>query len=259
MNIHVNNMVVRNQLAPKPILIQKKTPISLTGMTGSVGGIVYGLTGPSYEGNTGCTGPTGMVTYVTGSTGYTGMTGVTGITGPVGIRGNQGSQSMTGSTGDTGITGYSYYGLTGYNYTRNINYTTSANSDDTSISPDTSENTILTVSTTIDAGYYYSSYKFKMVTTKNIYVTVFEAFIKNSDTILGIPCSLQHSSLPVTTDGIYYASGTTYVADGASIFQLTQSSPIELILLLTYTNEDGTITESVVINNVKLYYTKLIE
>ncbi len=59
MNYTVSNMVVRNQISPRPIFINIPTYTGYTGYVGSTGISIYGYTGPSYIGYTGSTGPTG--------------------------------------------------------------------------------------------------------------------------------------------------------------------------------------------------------
>ena len=260
MNVSVNNMVVRNKTAPTPIWINIPGPTGLTGPTGNTGPTGYGPTGPSYIGDTGLTGPTGENVCMTGSTGYSGFIGIsnTGYTGITGITGYTGE---TGATGYTGMTGPSNTGPTGYAYTRNIDYTLSTYFYDTIIYTNSTTKHIINGTDTVYPGYYYATYKFKMVTTSNIYISVFKGYSEISTTILmaGLPTVFINPIFPVNSYGSYYTAGTECICNGISIYQIPSKSDVQLSLLLTYTNADNTTTPSVTISDVFYYYTKLIE
>lgn len=260
MNFTVSNMIVRNQISPRPIYINIPGSTGYTGPIGSTGTSLYGPTGPSYLGDTGCTGPTGMYLNYTGATGKTGDTGpsYTGDTGPIGYTGYRDPIDLTGYTG---ITGSEYYGPTGYSYTRNIDYVITPNLTDNNIQPNDTNPTIINATSIIPAGYYYATYKFNMIISGNIYISRFEAYLQDSISLsmLGIPCTFQDQLLPITTDGIYYESGIECIYNGRNAYQLTESTYVRLVLILTYINEDESTTSNVVINNVILYNTNLIE
>lgn len=259
MNISVDNMVVRNQITPRPIWVNIPGSTGLTGQTGPTGPIGYGPTGPSYRGSTGPTGPTGLSINYTGITGYTGLTGPNGI-GYTGSTGYTGA-NVIGTTGDTGMTGYNYYGPTGYGHTRTISFTENNTIISNIISPfQAFDKIILDTNETLTPNYYYLTFHFDLnVLTKNIYVLTLNAYLSDIDTnVLTIYYALQQNILPITSAGIYYEAGTTCTCRGSFVFQLTSSTIIRLILQMTYYNEDRSTTINVTVSNAYTYYTPMI-
>lgn len=260
MNFTVSNMIVRNQISPRPIYVNVPGKTGYTGPIGSTGTNLYGPTGPSYLGDTGCTGPTGIYFNYTGVTGKTGDTGpsYTGDTGPIGYTGYRDVIDLTGYTGNTGS---EYYGPTGYTYTRNIDYVVTPNLTDHYISPNDTNITIINSTSIISPGYYYATYNFNMIISGNVYISTFEAYLQDSISLdmLGVPCTFQNQLLPISTDGIYYELGIECTYNGTHVYQLTESTYVRLVLILTYTNQDQTTTPNILINNVILYNTNLIQ
>lgn len=263
MNISVNNMVVRNQIAPNPVWINIPGPTGSTGYTGPTGITGYGPTGPSYIGDTGPTGPTGLSISYTGPIGYTGLTGPTGDTGSTGFRGEFGNHSVTGITGVTGMTGITYYGPTGYIYTRDLSFQLTTNPTVKSIEPNTTNVYELMQTDIVDAGYYYINYDFKLLIIDNTYVTRFECYLVYSYLSqlisVSIPITCQNPLLPVTTNGIYYEAGIQSTCTGNGIVKMDTTTNIILALLLLYTNESGNSNSNITITDVNIYCTKFIQ
>jgi hypothetical protein len=267
MNVTVSNMVVRNQLSPQPLYVNVPGYSFYTGPTGYTGrnGTINDNKGPTYIGDTGCTGPTGMYINHTGITGHTGDTGptYTGYTGPIGPTG---IQSVTGSTGDTGITGYIQDAPTGYAYTRDIDFISFTIPVSTMIPPTlTDDNISISIGQLheLNIGIYYLTFSFDIVTTGNLYVSLFETYLEDNSAVkpqvYGTRCSLHNYILPVTTNGVYYESGIEETCTGIFMFETYTQITIFLELVLAYNNEDSSSTENVEVSNVKLKYTKLIQ
>jgi hypothetical protein len=260
MNLTVNNMVVRNQIAPKPIWINLTGPTGPRGNTGPIGMINYGHTGPSYKGDTGPIGSTGFSMSYTGPTGDTGFKGpsYTGDTGPYGYTGI----CLTGITGDTGLSGYDYYGPTGYGITRNITYKDDISTlSHTFSSSGVVNQSIFITSETLTENVYYLTFNFDMaVSSKNIYMSMFNAYVTDSNlNTLTVQYALQDNFLPMTTSGIYYKSNTTSVCNGSFMFKLSSSSKIYLYVKMAYyLVNDLYSSNNVTISNVNIQYYNLI-
>lgn len=242
-------MVVRNQIVPKPIWVNIPGPTGTTGMTGPTGPTGYGPTGPTNIGNTGPTGPTGLSLNKTGPNGDIGPTGPIGDTGATGPYGQRGFIGVTGSTGSIGPQGYNNYGPTGYTYTRNIQNNNIVTTSYVYFSPNTNTSKIIISTLVLDATYYYAEFIVKLSVIGNIYISKFVATITdNQNNIIGIPYSLQNYILPVTTQGVYYQSQTTYTCNGVISFLLSSNMSVHLSVLLDYTNEDGSTTQNAFIS-----------
>lgn len=259
MNIHVSNIVVRNQIVPKPIWVNIPGPTGMQGTTGPTGLTGYGPTGPYVIGNTGPTGPTGLSFDYTGSNGYAGMLGPTGPTGDTGAYGPRGPTAPEGITGENGDQGNNTIGPAGYTYSRNLSNITSNNSPSI-VYLNTSDNrAILTTTSVLQPTIYYSTITITFSVLDNIYVSKYEIYLKGVTTgvQLGIPYSMQQPILPVTTQGVYYNASTNYVGTGNIIFQTTIVEQVEVYINIEYTFENG--TQQPFIQNVKMNYIPLIQ
>jgi hypothetical protein len=266
MNFTVSNMVVRNQISPRPIYVNMTGFTGYTGSIGPTGANIHGQTGPSCLGNTGCTGPTGLFIQYTGTTGYTGFTGqsYTGDTGPTGYTGS--NQSIIDLTGETGSTGIGYYGPTGYTYTRDINFISSGSiSGQYTLAPGGAsyyfnQDGIYAIS----AGIYYAIYSLT-ITILNEPVIISSIFMTLSDqdgNLLGVPQSLQNFMTPTNKEipyGQYYNTGNIQVFNGGFVFEITINTSVYFTFLIQYENLDGSTNNNVQVSNLICNYTKLIQ
>lgn len=263
MNYTVSNMVVRNQISPRPIYINITGSTGYTGPIGPTGSSVDGLTGPSYLGDTGCTGPTGISIHYTGDTGYTGDIGPNciGDTGPIGYTGYQDIIDLTGLTGSTGMT---YYGPTGYTYTRNLTFSNGTTSGSFLVAPGGDEISFYeTAINKLNAGIHYLTFSFNMSIMANVYISLFEMYLNDPtgqiSGIIGIPQSLQNFITPSSTSGQYYISGSSQICTGTFVFKTNIKTVIQLNVSLSYTNEDLSTTETIEVSQLKFKYTNLIQ
>ncbi len=265
MNYTVSNMVVRNQISPRPIYINLPGYTGYTGQMGSTGSSIYSYTGPSYLGDTGSTGPTGLSISYTGDRGSTGDTGpiYIGDTGPLGYTGPV--ENYNNITGSTGYTGIAYYGPTGYAYTRDISFVMGTTFGLVLLPP--GNNLIPIYDTTLpilDPGLYYLNFSFTMsIVTVSVYVSLIEVYLSSYQTseILGIPQSLQNFMTTTTPSvlGQHYSVTSVIKYNGTIIFETTTNTNIQLNLLLNFVNNDSSTTSSVQISNINYNYTKLIQ
>jgi len=268
MNFTVSNMVVRNQISPRPIYINRTGFTGYTGSIGPTGANIHGQTGPSCLGNTGCTGPTGLLIQYTGTTGYTGFTGqsYTGDTGPTGYTGS--NQSITDLTGETGSTGIGYYGPTGYTYTRDINFISVPTSGTNTLAPGGDELSFYEYSINkLNAGIYYLTYSFTMtILNEPVIISLIEMYLNDPTNqikgVIGIPQSLQTFMTPTNKEtpyGQYYYKGNIQVFNGLFVFETSIKTVVQLTLSLTYQNQDSSTNDNVQISNLTYSYTPLIQ
>ncbi len=262
MNIHVSNIVVRNQIVPRPIWVNIPGPTGTTGCTGPTGLTGYGPTGPYLIGDTGPTGPIGITIRYTGSDGPTGMTGPNGETGSTGSYGIRGPDADTGITGPAGIQGDNTIGPTGYAYSRTL-YNFLSNETDNSVYLNTTDynRLILTSSYTLQPSIYYCMFTITLSVLDNIYLSTYDVVLKSktTSTSLGIPYSMHQTICPVTTQGVYYTASSNYIGNGTIIFEMTSADKIELYVNVSYTNLDGSSTSNVFIGKTTLTYVLLIQ
>lgn len=263
MNYTVSNMVVRNQISPRPIYINITGSTGCTGSIGSTGSSIYSYTGPSYLGDTGSTGPTGMSISYTGDIGCTGDTGPNyiGDTGPIGYTGPV--EQYNDITGSTGYTGISYYGPTGYTYTRDISFTLGTTSGSYILPP--GDNNISFYDSTLnmlDPGIYYLTFSFTMnILSYSVFITLIDIYLTSYPTnqIYGIPQSLQNFITPSSTSGQYYYLSSVIECNGTIVFETDINTYIQINLLLNYSNASAVTNHSIEISNIKYNYTKLIQ